>query len=110
MDSSSIRPFKTIAIPSFNQGRFHDEALSSIIQQQVSVEVVVIDDGLTDNSAEITNILAPQLAGCSIEEVVGVHQRNRCWCFSGVRLKQRLNRFLWPVMTTSEFLPPLYAS
>ena len=63
MDSSSITPFITIAVPSFNQGRFLDEALSSIFQQQVPVEVFVMDAGSTDNSVEIINKWAPNLAG-----------------------------------------------
>ena len=63
MDSSPITPLVTIAVPSFNQGRFLDDALSSIFQQQVPVEVFVMDAGSTDNSVEIINKWAPNLAG-----------------------------------------------
>lgn len=63
MGSSSITPLVTIAVPSFNQGRFLDDALASIFQQQVPVEVFVMDGGSTDGSVEVINKWAPQLAG-----------------------------------------------
>ena len=53
----------TIAVPSFNQGRFLDDALASIFQQQVPVEVFVLDGGSTDNSVEVIKKWSPQLAG-----------------------------------------------
>ena len=43
MDTASATPLVTIAVPSFNQGRFLHEALASIFQQQVPVEVFVLD-------------------------------------------------------------------
>jgi glycosyltransferase involved in cell wall biosynthesis len=53
----------TIAVPSFNQGRFLDDALASIFQQKVPVEVFVLDGGSTDSSVEVIKKWAPQLAG-----------------------------------------------
>lgn len=63
MESSQTTPLVTIAVPSFNQGRFLDEALASIFQQQIPVEVFVMDGGSTDNSVEVIKKWAPQLAG-----------------------------------------------
>lgn len=57
------KPLVTIAVPSFNQGRFLDDALASIFQQQVPVEVFVLDGGSTDNSVDVIRKWAHQLAG-----------------------------------------------
>ncbi len=56
-------PLITIAVPSLNQGNFLDDALTSIFEQKVPVEVFVMDGGSTDNSAEVIKKWSPQLAG-----------------------------------------------
>ena len=60
-------PLVTIAVPSFNQGRFLDDALTSIFQQQVPVEVFVMDGGSTDNSVDVIKKWAPKLAGSRLQ-------------------------------------------
>jgi glycosyltransferase involved in cell wall biosynthesis len=56
-------PLVTIAVPSFNQARFLNEALTSIFQQDVPVEVFVVDGGSTDGSTEIIRQWENRLAG-----------------------------------------------
>ena len=56
-------PQVTIAVPSYNQGRFLDAALTSIFSQALPVEVYVMDGGSTDNSIEIIRKWENQLAG-----------------------------------------------
>ena len=56
-------PRVTIAIPSFNQGAFLNDALASVFQQKLPVEVFVLDGGSTDNSLAVIQQWAPQLAG-----------------------------------------------
>ncbi|EKN3723013.1 TPA: glycosyltransferase family 2 protein [Yersinia enterocolitica] len=58
-----MTPQVTIAVPSFNQGMFLDDALSSIFQQQIPVEVFVLDGGSTDNSVDVIQKWDNQLAG-----------------------------------------------
>jgi len=53
----------TIAIPSFNQGCFLDDALTSIFQQEVPVEVFVLDGGSSDNSLDVIRKWEHRLAG-----------------------------------------------
>ena len=53
----------TIAVPSLNQGRYLDDALSSIFQQDIPVEVFVLDGGSSDNSLDIIRKWEPRLAG-----------------------------------------------
>lgn len=43
----------SIVIPSFNQSEFLERALLSVIDQAVSVEIIIIDGGSTDDSVEI---------------------------------------------------------
>lgn len=56
-------PLVTVAVPSFNQGRFLADALESILSQDVAVEVFVADGGSTDNSVAVLQEFAPRLAG-----------------------------------------------
>ena len=53
----------TIAVPSFNQARYLDAALSSIFSQQLPVEVFVADGGSSDESLDIIKEFASRLAG-----------------------------------------------
>lgn len=47
-------PFLSICIPTLNRGRFIGETLDSIVGQLTSdIEVVIVDGGSTDNTAEI---------------------------------------------------------
>ena len=57
------KPLVTIAIPSFNQGRFLNDALASIFDQDIDVEVFVLDGGSTDNSVEVIKKWEHLLAG-----------------------------------------------
>ena len=63
MDRLVVNPLVTIAVPSFNQGWFLDDALASIFQQQVPVEVFVLDGGSTDNSVDVIRKWESRLAG-----------------------------------------------
>lgn len=56
-------PLVTIAVPSFNQGRFLDDALESIFQQEVPVEVFVLDGGSSDETLEVIRKWEHLLAG-----------------------------------------------
>ena len=53
----------TIVIPSFNQGQFLEECISSIFRQNIPVEVYVMDGGSTDNSINIIKKWEAQLTG-----------------------------------------------
>ena len=56
-------PIVTIAVPSYNQRPFLDEALTSIFSQDVPVEVFVADGGSTDGSIDIIKKFESRLAG-----------------------------------------------
>ena len=47
----SHQPVVSIVIPCYNQGRFLRDAIDSALQQTYpSIEVIVVDDGSTDNT------------------------------------------------------------
>ena len=46
-------PLITVVVPSYNQGKYLDQALHSIFQQNIAVEVIVMDGGSTDCSINI---------------------------------------------------------
>jgi glycosyltransferase involved in cell wall biosynthesis len=57
------RPLVSVAIPCFNQARFLNDAIASVRRQRYTpVEVVVIDDGSTDESAQIAAAAGVRLA------------------------------------------------
>ncbi|WP_460042540.1 glycosyltransferase family 2 protein [Pseudomonas sp. S2_H01] len=56
-------PLITIAVPSYNQGRFLDKALSSIFSQNLPVEVFVMDGGSTDESVDVIKRWESRLSG-----------------------------------------------
>lgn len=58
-----MAPLITVAVPSFNQGRYLEQALASIFEQDIAVEVFVADAGSTDGSRAVIEKWAPRLAG-----------------------------------------------
>jgi len=57
------KPLVTIAVPSFNQGRFLEDALTSIFRQHLPVEVFVLDGGSTDDSIDVIRKWEHRLTG-----------------------------------------------
>ena len=54
-------PLITVAVPSFQQGPFLEQALTSILSQQLPIELMIMDGGSTDNSSDIIRHFAPNL-------------------------------------------------
>ena len=53
----------SVAVPSFNQGRYLDAALRSVFEQPIPVEVYVSDGGSTDGSVDVIRRWEPRLLG-----------------------------------------------
>lgn len=56
-------PLVTIAVPSYNQGRFVEQALRSIFEQDLPVEVFLMDGGSDDETPEVIERWQHRLAG-----------------------------------------------
>lgn len=57
------KPLVTVAVPSFNQGDFLNDALASIFQQELGLEVFVLDGGSSDSSLEVIRRWEHRLGG-----------------------------------------------
>lgn len=51
--SAATAPRITVAVPSLNQGKFLEQALASIAQQGLQVEIMLADGGSTDETPDI---------------------------------------------------------
>lgn len=60
---TTVQALVTVAVPSFRQGRFLDQALSSIFAQDVPVEVFVMDGGSADETLAVLSRWTGRLAG-----------------------------------------------
>jgi glycosyltransferase involved in cell wall biosynthesis len=58
-----VEPLVTIAVPSYNQGKYLDAALVSIFEQEIPVEVFVLDGGSTDESIDVIRKWEHRLSG-----------------------------------------------
>ena len=52
--SSKESPLFSIAIPSLNQGRYLEQALQSVLEQDyANIELVIVDGGSTDITMDV---------------------------------------------------------
>lgn len=58
-----MKPLITVAVPSYNQGRYLEQALASIFRQQLPIEVFVMDGGSSDQSLTVIRSWECRLAG-----------------------------------------------
>jgi glycosyltransferase involved in cell wall biosynthesis len=78
----------SVIVPAFNQGRFLGEALDSVLgQTHQDLEVVVVDDGSTDETAEVVRsrrdprvrYIHQENQGLSAARNTGIHESTGAW-------------------------------
>lgn len=61
MNKDLINPFVSVIVPVFNAGKYLEQCILSILHQNLKeIEVIAVNDGSTDNSAEILDKIAQQ--------------------------------------------------
>jgi len=59
---TKLKPLVTVVIPNYNGAQFLEEAVLSVIDQDyANKEIIVVDDGSTDNSVEILKSFGPKI-------------------------------------------------
>ncbi len=61
----------SIVIPAYNNEKYVEQCVRSVLKQPVKVEVVIVDDGSTDGTGEICDALADE------DRVTVIHQTNQ---------------------------------
>lgn len=69
----------SVIIPVFNTGKYLEKAVNSIINQNINLEVIIINDGSTDDSQKYINLLAqkhPNITSIKTKNFGVSHARN----------------------------------
>ncbi|MBD2773800.1 glycosyltransferase [Iningainema tapete] len=78
-----MEPLVSVIIPCFNADRWISEAIDSCLQQTYpNIEIIVIDDGSTDNSLEVIKSYGDRITWESLPHRSGNYARNRAFALS----------------------------
>ena len=66
--ASSAAPLVSVVVPCFNHGRFLREALASVGTPDVTTEIVVIDDGSTDETPQVIGSFRTPNLFCAVRQ------------------------------------------
>lgn len=73
-----MKPLVSVIIPVFNAGAFIREAVLSVIDQDYrNIEIIIVNDGSTDNSKDIINKLSENHSN-----IKTVHRENKGVCYT----------------------------
>jgi glycosyltransferase involved in cell wall biosynthesis len=79
------KPFVSVVIPCFNYGHFIGEAIESVLKQSYgNVEIIVVNDGSTDNTSEVARkygvtLIEQENQGVSAARNRGIRESHGGW-------------------------------
>ena len=80
MIADSARPPVSIVIPAYNHGRYLAEAIESVLAQDYpAVDLTVVNDGSTDNTADVLAAFAPRITAVSQPNAGQSSTISRAW-------------------------------
>lgn len=100
------KPLVSILVPAYNHGRYIKDCLESIISQDYpSIELLIVDDGSTDNTLQVIEEHLPRCEN-RFERVVVEKQRN-CGCAASCkRLCQMMKgEFFSVIASDDQYMP-----
>lgn len=68
---AATSPLMTVVVPTYNYGHYLRRALDSVLQQETDVELIVVNDGSTDNTREVLEEYQCRYASLTV-----LHQAN----------------------------------
>jgi glycosyltransferase involved in cell wall biosynthesis len=82
-----MRPFFSVIIPTYNRARFVSKAIDSVVRQTgATFEIIVIDDGSTDDTSDVLRrygnaitVLRQENAGVSAARNAGIEASRGAW-------------------------------
>lgn len=67
-------PKYSLIVPVYNVQKYIEKCISSILDQDyANYEIIIVDDGSTDKSAEIID----RIANLNRDKIVSIHQENK---------------------------------
>lgn len=77
-ESAVSAPLVSVLIPCFNYARYVGEAIRSVLAQDyANFELIVVDDGSSDNSAEVIQQAIDSARGATVRRVEFIQQTNQ---------------------------------
>ena len=96
-------PKYSLIVPVYNVQKYIEKCISSILDQDyANYEIIIVDDGSTDKSAEIID----RIANLNRDKIVSIHQENKG--LGGARntgLEKATGKYVWFIDSDDTIAP-----
>jgi glycosyltransferase involved in cell wall biosynthesis len=102
-------PLISVLICNYNYGKYIKESLDSVLAQKyTNTEIVIIDDGSSDNSVEVINSFVKNNPNVSIK--VSIKRKNEGICFARNDAIEAAKGEFFVFLDSDDTVPPEYVS